>query len=120
MRGSADTTRHAFQPTREHRLILPLSGLVPSTSRFRGWWGEGTPGEAYEDGVFSIYAVTALDAYANYTAVIDRSSSLKSSCGHPVSYRFPEVGIGGLAHNNRSAVLERMYQYCTVILRQPH
>ena len=64
----------------------------PPPSRFRGWWAEGTPGEEYEDGVFNIYAVTALDAYANYTAVIDRSSSLKSSCGHPVSCRFlPEV-----------------------------
>ncbi|CAM9955064.1 unnamed protein product, partial [Laminaria digitata] len=53
---------------------------------FRGWWGEGTPGEEYEDGVFNIYAVTALDAHTNYTAVIDRSSSLKSSCGHPTDY----------------------------------
>lgn len=63
--------------------------LFPSLSRFRGWWGEGTPEKEFEDGVFSIYAVTALDAYANYTAVIDRSSSLKSSCGHPVSLCLP-------------------------------
>eukprot|EP00904_Undaria_pinnatifida_P008271 jgi/Undpi1/4574/HiC_scaffold_18.g07928.m1 len=63
--------------------------IVWPSDTFRGWWGEGTPEKEFEDGVFSIYAVTALDAYANYTAVIDRSSGLKSSCGHPVSLCLP-------------------------------
>ncbi|CAN0119257.1 unnamed protein product, partial [Ectocarpus sp. 8 AP-2014] len=50
---------------------------------FRGWWSEGTPEEEYDDSVFSLYTTKTLDADVSYTAIIDRMSGLKSSCGHP-------------------------------------
>ncbi|CAM9199526.1 unnamed protein product [Ectocarpus sp. 12 AP-2014] len=53
---------------------------------FRGWWSEGTPEEEYEDSVFSLYTTKTLDADVSYTAIIDRMSGLKSSCGHPANH----------------------------------
>jgi len=57
----------------------------PIFCRFRGWWSEDTPENEFEDSLFNLYAVQALAAGYSYTAIIDRSSSIKSNCGHAVS-----------------------------------
>lgn len=58
---------------------------------FRGWWSEGTPEEEYEDSVFNLYTTETLVTGVSYTAIFDRSSSLKSSCGHPVGCQDPKM-----------------------------
>lgn len=59
----------------------------PSVERFRGWWSEGTPENEYEDSFFNIYTSETLSNPTSYTAIIDSSSSIKSNCGHPVSFQ---------------------------------
>eukprot|EP00903_Cladosiphon_okamuranus_P007144 g6938.t1 len=58
-------------------------GLAWPSDTFRGWWSEGTPEQEYEDSVFNLYTSQTLVSDVSYTAIIDRSISIKSNCGHP-------------------------------------
>ncbi|CAM9651395.1 unnamed protein product, partial [Scytosiphon promiscuus] len=60
--------------------------LAWPSDTFRGWWSEGTPEEEYEDSIFNLYTERTLVADETYTVIIDRSSSLKSNCGHPADF----------------------------------
>ena len=53
--------------------------------------------------MFNLYTTETLSPPNSYTAIIDRSSSIKSNCGHPVSSDPPRHNLFQQLHAARYA-----------------